>query len=308
MRKLIKLFIVLFIGIQAEAQQVPMIKVGEDRLGITSLDIRVDVVGNIATTTYDMLFYNPTASVLEGELAFPLGDGQSVSRLALEVNGKLREAVIVEKELGRVAFEAVVRRSVDPVLLEKGTGNNYKARIYPIPANGHKRVVLAYEQELTYSNLAHYYELPLQFQNTLDEFTLRMIVFGQELQPTKVKGDLRGFEFNRLSGNYVAYYKRAVTVVKTDLKIKIPLALKGEKIVTDKEYAYIYKTLNVDKRAREKSKEIDIYWDVSYSMEERELETELNFLEDYIKYLENVTVNLTTFSNEIISRDCFKIT
>ena len=157
-----------FAIVQIQAQDMPSIKVGEDKLGITSLDIKVEVVGNIATTTYDMLFYNPTNTVLEGELNFPLGEGQDVSRLALDVNGKLREAVVVEKEQGRVAFEAVVRRGVDPILLEKGTGNNYKARIYPIFAKKHKRIVLAHEQELILSDGAHYFQLPLGFKKDLN--------------------------------------------------------------------------------------------------------------------------------------------
>ncbi|WP_341215812.1 VIT domain-containing protein [uncultured Wocania sp.] len=174
-------FIFLILPYAVFSQSIPSIKVGNDKLGITSLDIKVEVVGNIATTTYDMLFYNPTKEILEGELTFPLGEGQRVSGLALEVNGKLREAVVVEKEQGRVAFEAVVRQRVDPILLEKGTGNKYKARIYPIPAKGYKRVVLSYEQELIFGEEAHYFHLPLGFKKNLDHFVLEVNVFNQNL-------------------------------------------------------------------------------------------------------------------------------
>ena len=70
-----------------------------------------------------MLFYNPTNAVLEGALDFPLGDGASVSRFALDINGKLREAVVVDKELGRIAFEAVVRRkSRSSLIRERNRG------------------------------------------------------------------------------------------------------------------------------------------------------------------------------------------
>ena len=65
------------------------------------LKIDVKVIGNMATTTMDMTFYNDNNRVLEGELIFPLGEGQSVSRFALEVNGVLREAVVVDKNLGQ---------------------------------------------------------------------------------------------------------------------------------------------------------------------------------------------------------------
>ena len=189
------IMLTIFALVKLGAQEIPSIKVGEDKLGITSLDITVEVVGNVATTTYDMLFYNPTNQVLEGELSFPLAENQRVSRLALDVRGKLREAVVVEKELGRVAFEAVVRRGVDPILLEKGTGNNYKARIYPIFANNYKRVVLAHEQELISSEGNQYFQLPLEFKKNLDKFSIEMTIYDQKLKPEMVKGELADFSF-----------------------------------------------------------------------------------------------------------------
>lgn len=92
------------------------------------------ITGDIATTTFDMHFYNPNNRVLEGNLIFPLGEGQSVTAFSLEINDRLWKAVIVEKERARVAFETTVRTKIDPALLEQTKGNNYKARIYPIPA------------------------------------------------------------------------------------------------------------------------------------------------------------------------------
>ena len=112
MKKISFAFALLLLFINGYSQEIPVLKVADKPLGLSALDINVSVMGNVATTTYDMLFYNPTASVLEGELSFPLGQGHDVSRFALDVNGKLREAVVVEKELGRVAFEQVVRRGV----------------------------------------------------------------------------------------------------------------------------------------------------------------------------------------------------
>ena len=72
---------------------------------LRDLKVNVEVVGNVATTTFDMTFYNPTTRTLEGEFNFPLAEGQTVSRYALDIDGKLREGVVVEKEKGRVTFE-----------------------------------------------------------------------------------------------------------------------------------------------------------------------------------------------------------
>ena len=43
-------------------------------------------------------------------------------------NGKMRDGVVVEKEKARQTFEAVERQNIDPGILEKTKGNNYKTR------------------------------------------------------------------------------------------------------------------------------------------------------------------------------------
>src|SRR4051812_28604425 len=103
-------------------------------LQLTVADVRVQVRGHLAATTIELNFYNPNARVLEGELIFPLGEGQTISGYALEVEGKLRQAVSVPKEKAREVFEDIVRRGIDPGLAELTQGNVFRTRIYPIPA------------------------------------------------------------------------------------------------------------------------------------------------------------------------------
>jgi hypothetical protein len=88
----------------------------------------------------------------------------------------------------------VVRAGVDPTLLEKGTGHNYKARIYPIPANGYKSVVLAYEQELLFDEGAHFYSLPLNFKNSPKDFKLELLVYDQNKKPIVTEEAMNGLE------------------------------------------------------------------------------------------------------------------
>ena len=78
-----------------------------------------EVSGALAVTTWELVFINPNQRALEGQLEFPLLDGQSVVRFAMDVNGALREAVPVGKDKGRQFFEEIVRRGVDPGLLEQ---------------------------------------------------------------------------------------------------------------------------------------------------------------------------------------------
>ena len=125
--KLLSFLLILFYVTFHFSQEVPLIKVGNQTISVKKLEVEVAIFGDIAITTYDMQFYNPKNTVLEGELSFPLEENQSVTRFALDINGNLREAVVVEREKARVAFENTVRNRIDPALLEQTKGNNYKS-------------------------------------------------------------------------------------------------------------------------------------------------------------------------------------
>lgn len=300
--------VLVLVVTNAYCQEIPIIKVDESELGLQSLDIKVDVLGNIATTTYDMLFFNPNDRVLEGELSFPLGQNQSVNYFALEINGNLREAVVVEKELGRVAFENTVRQQIDPALLEKTQGNNYKARIYPIPAKGVKRVVLSYQQELVMSNNAHYLQLPLAFEDELKQFDLEVSVFKQSICPVVEEGGIANFEFENWNENYIAKISKTNYSPRKQLWIRIPNDVEKEKVLTYDDYFYFYKTLEPNTRTKRKPKRITIYWDNSLSLKNRKIESEIELLDAYFRYLNDVKVDVIYFSNTIHETQNFEVT
>lgn len=288
------------------SQKTPVLHIGKDQLSISSLEINVHILGNIATTTYDMSFYNPSSRVLEGSLKFPLGENQEISRFALEINGKLREAVIVEKELGRIAFEGIVRRGVDPALLEKGKGNTYNVRVYPIPANGYKRVVIAYEQELVFKENVHYYHLPLNFKNSIATFKVMIASVHQKKQPIIVEGE-ETMSFSTWQNSFKSSFEKVNYIPNKSILVKIPLALKEEKLMTSSNYFYFYKTFQPQLKKRKKLSVISLLWDVSLSMNDRDLEKELALFEIYFNHLQNVDVEFIAFSNTVINQETYSI-
>ena len=108
------------------------------KVKMSQMLVNVKVVGNIAYTTAEMHFFNSGSRQMEAELLFPLPEGVSVSRYAIDINGKMREAVPVNKNKGKQVFEAIENRRVDPGLLEKVDGNNFKTRIYPLLPNAER--------------------------------------------------------------------------------------------------------------------------------------------------------------------------
>ncbi len=139
-------------------------------LRLESVAITTSVAGRLAQTSVELTFFNPNARVLEGELQFPLAEGQSITGMAMDFNGVMREAVPVEKARGQAVFEDITRARVDPALAEKTVGNNFKLRVYPIPAGGRKTVVLRYEESLAQRGNEWIYRLPLGYGERVARF------------------------------------------------------------------------------------------------------------------------------------------
>lgn len=113
--------------------------------------VDAQVNGLFATVSTTISFGNPNGRVLEGELEFPLPDGASVCGYALDVNGHMRDGVVVKKDEARIAFEAEVKAGVDPGIVEHIKGNMWKTRIYPIPANGARTIRVDYVTPLAFA-------------------------------------------------------------------------------------------------------------------------------------------------------------
>ncbi len=275
-------------------------------LRMNELKIDVKVIGNIARTSMDMTFINETDRILEGELNFPMGEGISVTGFAMDVNGKLREAVPIEKEKGQQVFEAIVRKNIDPGLLEKTKGNNFKARVYPIPAKGHKRIVITYEQELIGLKSGNLYLLPLEFKDKLDIFNAKVEVFKQEVKPELEQNELTNFEFKKWNESFIAEKKQTNYIADKQIGFSLPLTNNiyqtyFEKAIKSTDDNFFYITLQPEKYSEKKKlpKKICLILDVSASANKKDIEKEVDVLEKYFKKIGNSEIRLITFSNEV---------
>lgn len=278
-------------------------------LKMTKLSIETKIIGNIAITKMDMLFYNDSNQVLSGQLYFPLNEGQTVSQFALEVNGKLRDGVVVEKEKGRVAYETMVRRGIDPGLVELTKGNNFKTSIYPIPAKGHKRVVVSYQQELIHSKSNAYYQLPLFFNEVVDEFDLALTVMNEEIPQIQDKG-LDNLKFSKWESAFLASYKKKKFKAQQELVVRIPKVSKANNTIVGnhpKGGKYLYSDIAFSPKTKERkqAESVCVVWDVSRSAKTRNIEKEMQFLEAYFKAHPDVKIRLLTFSNEVHENSSF---
>ena len=303
MKKLLS-FLVLFWGLSVAMAQktiIPEVKVvSEDNVHPMQLqDLSVDilVVGQTAVTTMEMTFYNPNNRVMEGEFEFPLAEGQQVSRFALDIDGKLREGVVVDKSLGRKAFEDIVRRGVDPGLLEKTEGNNFRARVYPMPRKGSRRILIAFEQELSQKNGQDFYFLPIANAAKLKKFKIRTEVVSRF-----VKADIQNslqLDFTQSRNSYLSEVEKTNFTLNKNIALLFPKIDKPQLLTASQgDKSYLYGNIALEKqelRAKEAPKTLGILWDVSSSSEKRDFAKEYMLLDSYFKEVKNIKVVLTTF-------------
>ncbi|SEC83207.1 hypothetical protein SAMN04489761_3712 [Tenacibaculum sp. MAR_2009_124] len=307
MKNLILIYLFLVTALTYSQGTPELITGNSNKLRLSSLKVEVNVIGNYATTTYDMEFYNELDRTLEGELMFPLGEGQTVFKFAMEINGKLRESVIVEKELARTAFESTIRQRIDPALLEKTSGNNYKARVYPILPNSHKRIVLTYEEKLITKNKRMAYQLPLGIDKKIENFSVDIFVFGEFTKALVKSKQFGTTDFIRKGNLYSAYvYEKNVTPNKA-IDVILEKSVTRNEVLFDRDYFYASVPIQLETREKVRPDKITILWDVSSSMRNRDLKSEYSLLDKYFRYLNNVEVELITFNNTINSEFNYKI-
>ncbi len=295
--------------------QIPTLNVGGKKgsaeVYLQTLDIRVDVTGNVATTMFTMTFKNRTGKILEGELLFPLPDGVTISRYALDINGKMREAVPVEKAKATQVFEEIEQRRVDPGLLERVEGNNFRTRIYPIPANGIRTVSIGYEQELRADNRLLRYRLPMDYQESIENFSVTATVWQSKEKPRTEESSTGELHFDKQGTNYVSSFSRKDYLPSKLLAFSLPVSDDASQPVMQSASGSWYFTAScypkAEKRKKQWTDDLGVIWDVSLSGLRRDIECDMELLDILIREKKNLTINLYLLNNRFVDAGKFTI-
>jgi hypothetical protein len=164
-------------------------------------EVKVRIAGTMARTEVDETFTNDSDDELEGIYRMPLPPDARIERLALEVNGKLEEGAFVARDRAKAIWGGVIHHAApqakvesdivwvpgpwrDPALLEWQRGNRFDLRIFPIPAHGARRVVLAYTQTLPRHGASRRYVYPLAYDpkgsTVIGDFAVDLRVVGHD--------------------------------------------------------------------------------------------------------------------------------
>ena len=129
-------------------------------LSLVALEANGVLEPPLAFTELHLTFDNPRDRIIEGHFRISLPPGAALSRFAMKSDGGWQEGEVVERQRARVVYEDYLHRRQDPPLLEQDAGNQFSARVFPIPARGRKELIVSYSHALTRSDQP--YVLPLQ--------------------------------------------------------------------------------------------------------------------------------------------------
>ena len=251
---------------------------------LESLDTHVEIRGLLAETTTTMVFRNPHDRILEGELDFPLPEGATVSGYGLDISGQLVEGVIVQKDKARIAFETEVRKGIDPGLVEWTRGNRFQTRVYPIPSEGTRTVMVRHVSEIDGDGKQGVFVLPMAFDAPIPQFNLQIEIVRGTHQP-KVLDGLANFSFEQWEDRWVAEHQATSVILDKDIRIALP-KLPEQLVSIEQDQGETYflihdapPEIEIQSKA---PRQIALFWDASLSREAENKSQELDFLRELI--------------------------
>jgi len=123
--------------------------------------VNVRISNQVVKTSVDQVFINNFGRDIEGTYIFPIPEGAAISEFALYMGDTRVQGEILDSAEARRIYEDIVRRLKDPALLEYVGRNLFRARIFPIPAKGERRIQLTYTEVLKAERGLVKYSYPL---------------------------------------------------------------------------------------------------------------------------------------------------
>lgn len=284
-------------------------------LQVAKVDVDVTVLGSIAETRTTVTFYNPNSRAMAGDLYFPLPEGATVTGYALDIEGRMVDGVVVPKDKARRVYEIEVRKGVDPGIVEWVKGNNFKTRVFPIPPQGTRTVMVRYLTSLRADPSGALYELPLNFAEQVPDFHLRLEVIHSEVAPVVVQGGPANLKFSAGRESYIAEVTAQKAILTQPLVVKVPQPMQRwvrlQTAANETTYFDITDTIDPPAAGLPASiqpKQITLFWDDSGSRASASHEAEFALLDAFFKLQrEAVSVQVVLFSNAVDGKKEFTI-
>lgn len=127
---------------------------------VRSVDADVVIDGDVATTTLAITLYNPSSGVARCEMALPVPGEAVISKFSLDGLDGDPPARLLPRDEARAVFEAIVRKMIDPGLLEFAGYGLIKSSVFPVPPQGEQTFRVTYEHVVSGDGTRVEYVLP----------------------------------------------------------------------------------------------------------------------------------------------------
>jgi Ca-activated chloride channel homolog len=145
------------------------------------VDVSID--DQLAITTVEQTFRNHTDRPLEATYVFPVPKGASVRRFTMWVNGEEQRGELIEADQARKIYADIVRRTLDPGLLEYMGTDVLKLRVFPVLPKSDQKVKIVYNSVAEADNGVIEYRYPFKTDGkaaaTLEKFAMTVKLRSQ---------------------------------------------------------------------------------------------------------------------------------
>jgi Ca-activated chloride channel homolog len=144
------------------------------RLEIQKQSVRAVLRDEIAETEVDQTFFNPGERDVEGWYWFIVPENASVTGFALETDNVLVEGELIERKDAATKYQSARSSGHSPAILEWINERTLRARIFPVPSGGTRRVVVRYIEfkPIVEGKLSYLYPMGTGEATRVGEFSL----------------------------------------------------------------------------------------------------------------------------------------
>ena len=152
-------------------------------LAMVAHQVKVTIDEQAAETKVEQTFRNNSPRQVEVTYVFPVPKGADVRRFSMWVGGKEVPGELVEADKARGIYTDIVRRTLDPGLLEHIDNQLFRLKIFPVPAYGEQKIAITYNSVTTSENGLIEFVYPMGADNkafaTHDKFSLNLQLKSQ---------------------------------------------------------------------------------------------------------------------------------
>lgn len=115
---------------------------------LSQANVAVTIDDQVATTSMELVLSNPAGTPQQAELIVPVPDGVTIRGVQYDGTGPEPVAKILPRDEARGIYDAIVRKAMDPALVEFAGYNLIRTSAFPIPAGATQKLTVIFEQVL----------------------------------------------------------------------------------------------------------------------------------------------------------------